>query len=181
MRVLTVFVAILCGHVLCLSIVSAKKKDERPSVKAKEGDTINLTCDRGSVTAESLYAVKWYKDEKEFFRNYPKAENPVKVFPIDGFELELPVPTPWQVVLKNVNASASGKYTCMVVDYPRYRTIYKSTLVEIASKNDTLHQSHPPDYPRNLRKGSSAPAVSESSIIILISAFFIASFTAGRL
>ncbi|CAL8106854.1 unnamed protein product [Orchesella dallaii] len=153
MKALSVFLVILCGNVLSLSLVSAKVKvDDRLIVKAKEGDTITLTCDSGSVTAESLYAVKWYKEEKEFFRNHPKAENPVKVFPIEGFKLELPVPSLWQVMLQNVNASASGKYTCMVVDYPRYRTIYKSTLVEIASKNDTLHQSHPPNYPRNLRK-----------------------------
>lgn len=70
--------------------VMARKRDgDRPVLKANEGDTLTLYCDKGAVTQETLYAVKWYKDEKEFFRNYPKADNPIKVYPIDGFTLEV--------------------------------------------------------------------------------------------
>lgn len=70
-------------------MATKKRESDRPAVKAKEGDTISLSCDRGSVTQETLYAVKWYKDEKEFYRNYPKADNPVKTYDIEGFTLEV--------------------------------------------------------------------------------------------
>lgn len=76
-------------YVFQFKLVVTKKKDDRSVIKVKEGDTISLSCDRGTVTQETLYAVKWYKDEKEFFRNYPKADNPVKVYPIEGFTLEV--------------------------------------------------------------------------------------------
>lgn len=74
---------------ICIFEVLGRRKDDRPLIKAREGESITLSCDRGSVTTDTLYAVKWFKDEKEFYRNYPKAANPVKVEQVDGFTLEV--------------------------------------------------------------------------------------------
>lgn len=73
-----------------MPVVAKRKGSDLPVLKALEGDTITLSCDRGLVTSDTLYAIKWYKDEKEFYRNYPKkVDDPVKVFPIEGFTLQV--------------------------------------------------------------------------------------------
>lgn len=54
----------------------------------KRGGTAILTCDF-DLEGDSLYSVKWYKGNYEFFRYSPKDETPIKVFPMDGLHIDV--------------------------------------------------------------------------------------------
>lgn len=54
----------------------------------KRGGTAILTCDF-DLEGDSLYSVKWYKGNYEFFRYTPKDETPIKVFPMDGLYIDV--------------------------------------------------------------------------------------------
>lgn len=55
---------------------------------AVTGDSAILRCvfDLGS---ETLYALKWYRNMREFFRYVPAANPPLKVFPQDGIDVDV--------------------------------------------------------------------------------------------
>lgn len=47
----------------------------------KKGEKIRMVC-RYDLEGETLYTLKWYKQEQEFFRYTPKDSNSTKFFPI---------------------------------------------------------------------------------------------------
>ncbi|XP_065159252.1 uncharacterized protein [Atheta coriaria] len=71
----------LIGNALRLTNMSA------PLVADVRGD-IDLDC-RFDMGAEELYAVKWYKDDREFFRYMPKQHPKTIKFPVVGINLEM--------------------------------------------------------------------------------------------
>ncbi|GFY42322.1 uncharacterized protein TNIN_345881 [Trichonephila inaurata madagascariensis] len=52
------------------------------------GDSVLLRC-AYELGNETLYAVKWYKNEGEFFRYVPAAEPPLKMFPQTGIDVDV--------------------------------------------------------------------------------------------
>lgn len=50
--------------------------------------TVTLECDF-NLDKESLYAVKWYKDGKEFYRFVPREVPSVQVFSLPGFSVDV--------------------------------------------------------------------------------------------
>jgi hypothetical protein len=56
----------------------------------KAGDTAVLRCiyDLGG---DSLYTMKWYKGNQEFYRYTPKESPPIKTFPIPGLQIDVRV------------------------------------------------------------------------------------------
>ena len=51
-------------------------KDDRGVLRAEVGHELSLSCDcRMSNTREaSLYSIKWYRDDREFFRYIPTGD-----------------------------------------------------------------------------------------------------------
>ena len=51
-------------------------KDDRGVLRAEVGQELSLSCDcRMSNTREaSLYSIKWYRDDREFFRYIPTGD-----------------------------------------------------------------------------------------------------------
>ena len=51
-------------------------KDDRGVLRAEVGQELSLSCDcRMSDTREaSLYSIKWYRDDREFFRYIPTGD-----------------------------------------------------------------------------------------------------------
>jgi hypothetical protein len=52
------------------------------------GDAIKLEC-QFDTEGDQLYAVKWYKGKKEFYRYLPKDTPPGKVFPSSGVNVNV--------------------------------------------------------------------------------------------
>jgi len=53
------------------------------------GNHVTLSCLYDLEHNESLYAVKWYLGEEEFYRYVPKEVPPTQFFPITGLEIDV--------------------------------------------------------------------------------------------
>lgn len=49
----------------------------------------NLYYDNYEEMEETLYAVKWYKDEEEFYRYVPRANPPQNSYSFDGIKVDV--------------------------------------------------------------------------------------------
>ncbi|KAG8228347.1 hypothetical protein J437_LFUL014242, partial [Ladona fulva] len=86
------------------------------------GETVRLECQYDLEGAE-LYAVKWYKGKKEFYRFLPKEDPPTKVFPLPGINVDLSESNAYHVVLRDAGFSLTGRYRCEVsADAPSFDT-----------------------------------------------------------
>ncbi|ODN00268.1 hypothetical protein Ocin01_06425 [Orchesella cincta] len=54
----------------------------------KAGETAVLKC-KYDLGGETLYALKWYKGNQEFYRYTPKESPPTKSFPIVGLQIDV--------------------------------------------------------------------------------------------
>lgn len=54
----------------------------------RKGETAVFMCDF-DLEDDQVYAVKWYKGRKEFFRYTPKDEFPIKTFQIDHVHVDV--------------------------------------------------------------------------------------------
>ncbi|VEN38596.1 unnamed protein product [Callosobruchus maculatus] len=89
-------------------------------------DTITLQC-RFDLEGEPLYTLKWYKGGKEFYRYIPKEMPNTQVFPLPGINVDRSKSNPYEVVLRNVQPEATGKYKCEVSsDAPNFYTVMES-------------------------------------------------------
>lgn len=50
--------------------------------------TVHLKCEY-DLEGENLYAVKWYKDRREFYRYTPDETPPVKAFQLRGIKIDV--------------------------------------------------------------------------------------------
>nr|XP_022917125.1 fasciclin-3-like isoform X1 [Onthophagus taurus] len=88
----------------------------------ERGDKAIMKC-LYDLEGEALYAVKWYKGGKEFFRYAPKETPSMKHFPIAGLRVIEYESNATQVVLDNVQLENSGDYLCEVTaDGPGFYT-----------------------------------------------------------
>ncbi|KAK8775881.1 hypothetical protein V5799_030779 [Amblyomma americanum] len=117
-------------------------KEIRVPARPLVGSKIRLDC-IFDLEEDALYSVKWFKDQREFYRFLPGIEPETMSFPIEGIRA---FPTPGQdssVTLELVNRSASGRYRCEVSsEAPSFRTV--------ADSKDLL-VVEPPGAPRHLQ------------------------------
>ncbi|RWS22587.1 cell adhesion molecule 2-like protein, partial [Leptotrombidium deliense] len=96
-----------------------------PNIVTK-GSSISLHCDFDLESA-SLYSVKWYKNNVEFYRFMilginQKAEH--KYFAQPGISVEMNASNITHVHLKDVDLNSEGLYECEVsTDAPSFQTI----------------------------------------------------------
>lgn len=98
---------------------------------AVTGDSVPLKCvfDLGN---ETLYAVKWYRNMREFFRYVPAANPPLKVFPLVGVDVDMARSDKTTVYLKNLSLESYGNYTCQVsTDKPHFRCVQTTKHMEV--------------------------------------------------
>lgn len=85
-------------------------------------ETITFHCNY-DLEGEPLYTVKWYKGRKEFFRYIPKEFPNTVVFAVPGISIDVSKSGPHEVVLKDVQLEATGRYYCEVSsDAPNFDT-----------------------------------------------------------
>ncbi|XP_059475215.1 uncharacterized protein LOC132196516 [Neocloeon triangulifer] len=86
------------------------------------GESIKLEC-HFDTEGDKLYAVKWYKGKKEFYRYLPKDNPPGKVFPSSGVNVNLTMSGLNRVVIMDAHFGLSDKYRCEVsVEAPSFDT-----------------------------------------------------------
>lgn len=89
------------------------------------GESIKLEC-HFDLEGDHLYAVKWYKGKKEFYRYLPKENPPSKVFPLPGVEVDVSdfLFTAFVFLLPNINIVIKF---CLPYDvYFFYTAIYEN-------------------------------------------------------
>lgn len=101
---------------------------------------MRLHC-RFDMGGEELYAVKWYKDDHEFFRYIPLGEKMVK-YPVTGVHVDSAKSTcntnSCDLLLKNVKRpQSSGAYRCEVSsEAPAFRLASETHNVTVAALPD---------------------------------------------
>ena len=52
------------------------------------GETIRLTC-KFDLEGDTLYSIKWYRNDVEFFRYVPRDRPPGQYFPMEGVRVDV--------------------------------------------------------------------------------------------
>ncbi|XP_034231312.1 uncharacterized protein LOC117639596 [Thrips palmi] len=103
--------------------------------------TATLVCHYNLQNA-TLNSVKWYKDEREFFRYIPGMSPPTKAFPLQGINLDLSPSKSYdtRVTLRPLYYNTSGTFRCEVsADAPKFETVHQESNMTVLG----LPQSKP--------------------------------------
>ncbi|XP_076310457.1 uncharacterized protein LOC143225262 [Tachypleus tridentatus] len=92
----------------------------------RAGQSVELTCSY-KLDGDSLYSVKWYKDNIEFYRYVPKDWPPGQFLPLRGVRVELSKSGENKVYLNDINLDSEGRYRCEVsAEAPSFQTVEAS-------------------------------------------------------
>lgn len=102
------------------------------------GDMVELYCNfQLDMEQSSLYSVKWYRDNVEFFRYIPSEDPHTTVFIIPGMEL-LETSSPTHIILGGVTTETGGEFKCEVSEGPpRFSTAARSTNLQVVDLPNT--------------------------------------------
>ncbi|KAL9874515.1 uncharacterized protein ACN427_012972 isoform 2-T2 [Glossina fuscipes fuscipes] len=76
------------------------------------------------IEDDTLYAVKWYKGRREFYRYTPSEEPPMQVFQFPGVRVDRSTSNETHLVLDSSTMATAGKYSCEVsADAPSFHTL----------------------------------------------------------
>ncbi|RWS26839.1 hypothetical protein B4U80_03340, partial [Leptotrombidium deliense] len=90
--------------------------------KVNAGDEVQLICVY-DLEGDALYTLKWYRDEKEFFRLEPKATPKIQFFNVAGINVDEYNSNETSVILKNVNNLTSGTFSCEISAEVTFQTV----------------------------------------------------------
>lgn len=91
------------------------------------GQPVFLSCDYDLEEA-SLYSIKWYLNDQEFYRYVPKESPPTRVFALPGLHVDVSNSDSHGVMLLNASRPLTGQYKCEVsADAPLFHTDIRST------------------------------------------------------
>lgn len=68
---------------VCVGVTMLQLVDLKVPSYTIRGQPVRLEC-HYDLEGEALYSVKWFKDDKEFFRFYPEDDPPAQVFRVHG-------------------------------------------------------------------------------------------------
>lgn len=87
------------------------------------GDVIMLSCGY-DLEGDTLYSIKWYRDDVEFFRFVPRDKPPGQFFPLTGVQVDVVRSTNGTVYIHDTDVSTTGTYKCEVsADAPSFQTV----------------------------------------------------------
>ncbi|XP_022919317.2 uncharacterized protein [Onthophagus taurus] len=93
-----------------------------------------------NLKPESLYSVKWYKDNEEFYRYVPKRKPPATSFKVEGVNVNINASDSKRVLLKSVGLKTSGLFRCEVsAEAPSFASAQSEARMEII-----YFSKHPP-------------------------------------
>lgn len=135
---------LLLSILACSLVLAPALKIIEFSVPTKVTTKTNVTLDcLFDLDGDTLYSVKWYKDNMEFYRFVPSSVPHRILHPVQGIKASFTKDSNSSVTLNNVSRSASGQYRCEVsADAPSFHT---------ASVSEDLLVVGPSDPPRHLK------------------------------
>ncbi|KAL1140625.1 hypothetical protein AAG570_000555, partial [Ranatra chinensis] len=77
------------------------------------GELAVLEC-HYELEGDTLYSVKWYKENEEFYRFVPKSNPPQQSYKVEGIKVDHQLSDSRQVALRGVNLKSTGVYRCEV-------------------------------------------------------------------
>ncbi|XP_076322480.1 cell adhesion molecule 3-like [Tachypleus tridentatus] len=87
------------------------------------GQEVELTCSF-DLNGDTLYSVKWYKDDVEFYRFVPNDWPPGQFLPLGGVRVDLSKSKEQSVYIRNVALETAGVYKCEVsTEAPVFDTV----------------------------------------------------------
>ncbi|PNF43246.1 hypothetical protein B7P43_G14881 [Cryptotermes secundus] len=120
--------ALLCAGVLSLKLLRIVVPPY-----TYQGEKALLQC-QYELENDRLYSVTWYKDHEEFYRYVPKSHPPQHSYPLEGIKVDHHQSDGQQVLLKNVNLKASGKYRCEVsAEAPSFTSVHGEGRMEVVA------------------------------------------------
>ncbi|XP_068229252.1 uncharacterized protein [Palaemon carinicauda] len=99
------------------------------------GKNATLECDYLVQKHASLYSLKWYKSNSQFYQYIPSNENPFSVFSVEGLHQDQVVASAdgRRMVILGIQAAASDTYRCeMVAEGPPFHTTQRSGNMTVA-------------------------------------------------
>lgn len=97
----------------------------------EQGESAALQCFY-DLEGDQLYAAKWYRRGREFYRYTPRDDPPSKFFPLDGVNVQLENSNSTHVVLTNVSVNTTGEYRCEIsADAPSFFTKIEGAYLEV--------------------------------------------------
>ncbi|KAL1502012.1 hypothetical protein ABEB36_007225 [Hypothenemus hampei] len=98
----------------------------------RAGHSVTLGCEY-DLEGAPLYSVKWYREYVEFYRYVPKEEPPIRVFPLQGIQVDVSVSNSKNLTLLSVGRDISGQFQCEVsADAPLFHTQLLSAPMTVA-------------------------------------------------
>ncbi|XP_037516268.1 synaptogenesis protein syg-2 [Rhipicephalus sanguineus] len=87
------------------------------------GDPLWLNCSF-DLESDELYSVKWYKNNREFFRYLPNENPPGQAYRLSGVHVDVSRSSVGSLYLKETDLKSEGLYACEVsADAPSFQTI----------------------------------------------------------
>ncbi|XP_053605414.1 uncharacterized protein LOC128672342 [Plodia interpunctella] len=106
----------------------------KPPVVIRNG-TAALICSRDMQDAP-LYSVKWYRGNHEFYRYTPLETPQTRVFGLPGIFVDMNNSTGSQVVLKHMDISLAGNFSCEVTADTSFATQIATKFVDVVCLPD---------------------------------------------
>ncbi|CAH1405397.1 unnamed protein product [Nezara viridula] len=101
---------------------------------AVEGEEPELEC-RYQAEGDTLYGVKWYKGDEEFYRYIFRSTPPYSSYEVEGVTVNMDRSDSKRVVLKNIGPSTSGTYKCEVsAEAPSFHSATAETSMTVIYK-----------------------------------------------
>ncbi|XP_063704191.1 uncharacterized protein LOC134833703 [Culicoides brevitarsis] len=127
------FIVILLSHAIKSSIGLHLTGIAVPTI-ADVRDSVSMSCSY-NLGSDKLHSVKWYKDDREFFRYAPYQEQQVMMFPAVGVHLTKEPYDPYEcgrtkcrITLDNLSVGSTGTYKCEVSgDAPTFPIVFEAS------------------------------------------------------
>ncbi|XP_072938801.1 uncharacterized protein [Epargyreus clarus] len=103
----------------------------RVPAHAPEGGAALLGC-QYDLEGDQLYSVKWYKNQREFYRYVPNNRVPTSHFPTPGITVDITRSSSTVVALTHLTQASAGRYRCEVSgEAPMFATVYEEKDITI--------------------------------------------------
>ncbi|XP_058796522.1 uncharacterized protein LOC131667239 isoform X2 [Phymastichus coffea] len=142
-RTIGAVLALLLGGSLALSSKGDIKVSVMVPKEAELSKSAKLECNWKLNGNASLYSVKWYKDEYEFFSYNPdNRDNTITTRILNGVVVDERASKKNEVMLTDLTLNSTGQYKCEVsTDAPFYHTNYSTghlTVISLPSQGPEI-------------------------------------------
>ncbi|XP_025017319.1 uncharacterized protein LOC107365405 [Tetranychus urticae] len=102
------------------------------------GDSTEFICNY-ELDGDSLYSLKWYKNESEFYRYEPNNKNKIQIFPLQEIPFEVSKSVGGTtLVISRVVPETSGKYKCELSADGSFLTVQKEQMLIVTDGTTSL-------------------------------------------